>query len=82
MNIVLLKDTAEVQDDSLILKAVTSNILEKDSLRKDGDMSMFIQLNSQHTTPAITSMMCKRIRYAGWRDVKRGRSASWSYLTA
>lgn len=55
MNIVLLKDTAEVQDDSLILKAVTSNILEKDSLRKDGDISMFIRLNSQHTTPAITS---------------------------
>lgn len=33
MNIVVLKDTAKVQDDSLILKAVTSDILKKDGLK-------------------------------------------------
>lgn len=44
MNIVLLKDTAKVQGDSVILKAETSD-----------NISMFIRLNSQHTTPAITS---------------------------
>lgn len=33
MNLVVLKDAAKVQDDSLILKAVTSDVLKKDWLK-------------------------------------------------
>lgn len=48
MNIVLLKDTAKVQDESLILKAVASHMLEKYSWKKESNISMFIRLNPSH----------------------------------